>query len=224
MHVPPTLALAVVALASCAVAVEAGSEPRHPLLYWAKPIAGQIVDADTEQPLDGVIVVAQWVLTGGPRMHIVEVVSDRDGKYVVPGWGPKPRHLIAGPLGGYYDPQILCFKADYSPRFLTNEILDNFESVRTSIWDGKTVEMKRFNGAPEQRTRELSSLQGHLDWGSAYTRWQEYPRMALAVIDEAKKIPRDAIGRLPGGYLSDHRSFAGLTEEHLRVYVRGLGK
>jgi hypothetical protein len=95
--------------------------------------------------------------------------------------------------------------------------------VRASIWDGKTVEMKRFTGAPEQRTRELSSLQSHLDWGGRHTKWQQYPRMVLSVIEETRRIPRDPAGHLPGWRVRDQEAFEGLTEEQLRAYVRRFG-
>ena len=47
-----------------------------PLTYSAKEIHGQVADAETGQPIDGAIVVAQWVLSHigsggyGTRLHI----------------------------------------------------------------------------------------------------------------------------------------------------------
>jgi hypothetical protein len=195
------------------------SEAKTPLFYWGKAISGAVVDADTKQPLDGVIIVAQWVYTGGARLHVVEVVTDRDGKYHVPAWGPKPRNILAPRLSGYFDPQILCFKPGYELLNLANRFLDNYEAVRTSDWDGKTVEMKRFRGSVKEWAERLSFLQGYLGWGGTNPNWRQYPRMVLAVLEEVKKVPEEFQWRL-----SDHQAFVGLTEEELRTNVGGVRK
>lgn len=58
-----------------------------PLTYSAKEIRGQIVAAETNQSIEGAIIVAQWVLFHiGPghgghksRIHVHETITDRDG-------------------------------------------------------------------------------------------------------------------------------------------------
>lgn len=47
-----------------------------PPFYWALPVQGQVVDAQTSTPLAGVIVVAEWELEGGPQPgHSTSVTS-----------------------------------------------------------------------------------------------------------------------------------------------------
>src|SRR5213593_3967961 len=122
------------------------SAQTHPLFYSAKPISGRVVDRDTGRPLEGVIVLAQWVLVDDARIHVAEVVTDASGQYFIPGWGPKARPPSI-PLTGYSDPEIMYFKPPYAPRWVANRFLDNTDAVRTSDWDGKTIELKKFDGA-----------------------------------------------------------------------------
>jgi hypothetical protein len=56
---PAFLALAVT-LSSCVFA---------PTLYWAEMIHGQVIDADSGQPIEGAVVVADWKLYGGGIGH-----------------------------------------------------------------------------------------------------------------------------------------------------------
>src|SRR5262249_58133134 len=75
----------------------------QPDAYSAAPIHGTVVDAETQQPLAGVHVVAQWILNTGmffhaeriQRLHILETVTDEKGEYQIPGWGPKPRPALS---------------------------------------------------------------------------------------------------------------------------------
>jgi len=185
---------------------------RHPLFYSAKPIAGTVVDADTGQPLEGVIVLAQWVLVGDARIQVAEVVTGAGGKYLIPGWGPKPRPPFA-PLTGYGDPQIMLFKPSYAPLFLDNRVLDNFDSVRTSDWDGKTVQLQRFRGSAEEWVRQLDLMQGELGVVGQFTHWQQHPRMLLAVFEEIRRLPEKLRGRV------STLGVFGTSEEELRAYV-----
>ncbi|HEX6550206.1 MAG TPA: hypothetical protein VF117_05980, partial [Gammaproteobacteria bacterium] len=63
----------------------------------ADPIDATLVDADTGKPLAGVPVVAYWALKSGSltgdslpcgAAGVEEAVTDKDGKFHIPGWGP----------------------------------------------------------------------------------------------------------------------------------------
>ncbi len=185
----------------------------HPMFYSAKPISGTVVDGETGRPLEGVIVLAQWVLVGDSRIHVAEVVTDASGRYFIPGWGPKARPPFA-PLTGYSDPELMYFKPSYAPLFLYNRVLDNFDWVRTSDWDGKTIELKKFDGPMETRMHQLNLMQSVLGISGKFTRWRQHPRMLLAVFDEVKRLPEDHRWKL-----STLEEF-GTTEEELRSYVK----
>lgn len=73
----------------------------------AGPWKGQIVDRDTGQPIPGAVVLAIWVVRSRDSIHphddfhsAVEVVSDGEGRFVVPehtATSPKPLTELRGP-------------------------------------------------------------------------------------------------------------------------------
>src|SRR5437879_13266059 len=63
--------------------------------YSAEAIEGLVVDAETSKPLEGVIAVGHWRLNGGfeggtpiGELQILEAVTDPNGRYSFPAWGP----------------------------------------------------------------------------------------------------------------------------------------
>jgi hypothetical protein len=164
-----------------------------PLLYSAKEIRGQIVDEQTGQPIEGVIVVAQWVLYqaglghGGHngRLHVYETVTDKDGRYFIPAWGPKP-HLPMTKLFGR-DPEILIFKSAYEPDWLENSVMHE-DSVRVSDWNGKVVKLKKFQGTLESYALAIRiGISGSLSSQGA-SDWKSFPRMVLALDAEDRRL------------------------------------
>lgn len=101
--VPGLLGLAVLAL---------GARPAGA----AGPWRGQVVDAETGQPLEGVIVVAIWdKLSPGvihPRRDFhdaLEVVTDSEGRFVIPA-----RSLTTlNPFVNFEGPETYMFKSGY---------------------------------------------------------------------------------------------------------------
>ena len=131
-----------------------------PPMYSAKEIRGQILSADTGEPIEGAVIVAQWILFvggighGGHNqvLHIAEVVTDKNGNYVISGWGPKLRPPLTEL--DHYDPQLLVFKRGYKHQTLFNQI-DRDSSTRVSDWDGKTIRLEKFSGTAEERLDDL---------------------------------------------------------------------
>jgi len=162
-----------------------------PAFYSAKEIHGQIVDAETGQPIEGAVVVGQWVLFhigighGGhkSRIHIHETVTDKDGKYVIPAWGPKPHP----PMTELHDrdPDILIFKSGYEPQVLTNSVVRE-DAVRVSEWDGKTVKLMRTKRSLEDYAQRLESMSISLPREGK--EWRTFPRMILALDAENRRL------------------------------------
>lgn len=166
-----------------------------PLTYSAKEIRGQIVDAETNQPIDGAVVVAQWVLFHiGPghgghksRIHIHETVTDKDGHYAIPAWGPKARL----PMTELHDrdPEILIFKSGYEPMTVSNRLVSTVrsDSLRVSEWDGRVIQLKRISDQEnlERYAHRVNSFYSGLveNMRNDYE-WKKYPRMATAVYKE----------------------------------------
>ena len=170
--------------------------------YSAKPIRGAVVDAETGAPLEGVIIVAQWILyeasPGGQnprrRLQVLETVTGKDGSYTFPGWGPKPNPPVLNPMALYFccfltnrDPKLNFFKPGYRPLMRLNQH-ERDTTVRESEWDGKTIRLEPFRGSVDEWMKALGFLQSYLSWGDQLD-WRWCPRMVLAVEEERVRLP-----------------------------------
>lgn len=197
----------VLALSACATL--AG----HPLTYSAEPIEGWVVDAANKQPLDGVIVTANWELSNAfgaavGQMMVMETVTDANGRFYFPAWGPKlrpPNSIIKD-----QDPQLVLFKSGYDFARLQNPVGPlNKASVRKSAWNGKTIALKPFEDHLIKRNervntsayaRRLAFIKSSLSW--AYSRdiceLKRIPRMAIALhLQEQEFKERGIYSTLP---------------------------
>ena len=102
-------------LALCA-AVLLGLATAAPAAHAAGPWRGQIVDAETGQPLEGVVVVAAWEAILPGLIHeryefhdVDEVVTDADGRFLLPERSLTPLN----PFGRIDGPQLTIFKGGY---------------------------------------------------------------------------------------------------------------
>lgn len=177
---------------------------RRRLVYSSREIHGQVVDADTGAPLEGVIVVAVWLLTPTligheqypTRLHIIESVTDGGGNYVIRAWGPKalPPFMELDNT----NPRLVFYRDAYEPTYLENGG-EQAGSPLGSDWHNKVIRLTRFHGtAAEEEARQLGfyceELQrGH---GDERTDWQNYPRAILEMYGALRRIR--ASGLKPG--------------------------
>jgi hypothetical protein len=180
------LALLLTSLCACATS------------YSAKPITAKVVDADTGESLEGVNVVAHWVMedawSGRAKgdLELMEAVTDKNGEFHFPGWGPKaiPDDRDWGTRLTRQDPEILFFKSGYGRNGVYNdthpsmlsEPLSNGPAVRDSQWDGKVIKLQKFNGT----LYEYGMLASLTISGTYYSHceWKKMPRMVAALIKE----------------------------------------
>ncbi|MBI1815799.1 MAG: hypothetical protein HYR72_12540 [Deltaproteobacteria bacterium] len=139
-----------------------------PPVYFARSIRGRVVDAETQQSIEGVVVVAEWVLltsVGGfgghdKRLTIVETVTDPNGAYIIPSWGPRLRPPFS--MLDYLDPKLIVFRSGYVPLVLDNLQEGEQWMIRSSQWDGETLQLAPFRGDPKERVDQLDRiLTGH---------------------------------------------------------------
>ncbi|HEY5648458.1 MAG TPA: carboxypeptidase-like regulatory domain-containing protein, partial [Nitrospiria bacterium] len=116
--------------------------------YVIEDVKAKVVDSETGEPIEGAVVVGQWY-TVRPReyLKITEAVTDKNGEFVIPGWGPfkKPRKgcLFAD------DPLLKIFKSGYFAWVENNQIqfYDNFnlpsDRTRKFLFTGKTIKLKK---------------------------------------------------------------------------------
>ena len=188
-----------------------------PLTYSAKPVQGILVDAQTGEPLMGVIVVAQWIMHepgkgSWRRLHVFETTTDSRGNYLIPGWGPKRNTWYPWTRLRDADPTLNFFKPGYVPLGVRNRWERN-ESGRFSEWDRKMIKLQKFTGTDEDWIRELSFVQTSLSWGSEVTEWRSMPRIVLALEQERGRIPHKLLDRLGG--LEE----LGTTAEEIRRFL-----
>ncbi|KAF0145682.1 MAG: hypothetical protein FD156_657 [Nitrospirae bacterium] len=134
--------------------------------YSFTEIKGTVIDAETKKPIEGVVVVALWKINwlgrpgvyyeGGTAkvIHAEEAVTDKNGKYTIPAWGPIKRPKEWAFNGA--DPSIEFFKPGYSGERLSNYfwlsswvsrgIKENYtySKIRKSYWDGKVIDLEPF--------------------------------------------------------------------------------
>lgn len=192
-----------------------------PALYSAKPMEGVVADGTTGEPLEGVIVVAQWVLHDPGkgsylRLHVFETTTDTTGRYRIPGWGPKRNPYYPWTRLRDQDPKISFFKPGYRPAYAQNR-WDRNEPARFSEWDGKTIKMGKFTGTDDEWARELSLLQGALAWGWGVVDWRSIPRMVLAVEMERLRFQHRPLRGSNISPLSDFNT----TAEEVRRFLGG---
>lgn len=187
------LMTAVVPLQACAELA--------PLQYSAESIEAWVVDAETKEPLEGVVVVAHWVLMGGmhtdrvSELMIMETVTDAKGRFSFPGWGPKKAITTPYPpfetFLWYQDPELLLFKSGYEYKVLSNELLSkpSASSVRKSDWNGKIIEMGKFKGSLEEYAKHFEDLNHILEFSTREPdacEWKKIPRTILAMRQQRK--------------------------------------
>lgn len=206
--------LAIVALA--ALSACAGS-----WRYSADPIEAWVVDAETKQPVEGAIVVANWALettshiiphqtNAAGSVMVLETVTDKDGRFYFPAWGPK-WHLGSGELTDS-DPELILFKSGYQYQRLSNsqylrprKYSDEGKpsgteskpsgSTRISFWSGERIELQRFRGTEEEYANHLSSLGTFLRflYDGENCEWKQAPRMLAAIHKEKLNFKRKTV-------------------------------
>lgn len=172
-----------------------------PVTYSAESIEAWVVDAETKQPIEGAVVVADWVLEGGIHvdrvgdLKILETTTDKDGRFFFPAWGPI-RHWGMSRLT-YMDPELIIFKSGYEYRRLANPTTKEAISgkaypVRRSQWNGKTIELKPFKGAIHAYEDLFESLNRALERVALHQPkecgWKKIPNAIRAMNRERKRL------------------------------------
>jgi hypothetical protein len=118
--------------------------------YSARAITARVVDAETKEPLHGVVVVAHWQLQGGlegwsplGELMVMDAVTDQSGTLHFPAWGPKkiPRGLDWNARRKDLDPGLLLFKSGYRWQELSNS-----KSEEQMSHKGPAVRSSDYNG------------------------------------------------------------------------------
>lgn len=187
------------ALAAAGCGAQERADSKHPDSYSAESIEGWVVDADTNEPLEGVVVVAAWILYGWTTPYIkfdqvgtlelMESVTDKYGRYSFPAWGPLER-----PSKGVltdYDPRLSFFKSGYDIEIVSNPLRSKIptKSIRTSQWNGKTIKIKKFQGTMRQYRGRIYTFAGTTIVDAFETcEWKKIPNTVIALRRENERL------------------------------------
>ena len=193
--------------------------------YSAEPIEGWVIDADTKKPIGGVIVVANWQLhkstVGGiiPAAHlnVAETLTDNNGLFYFEEWEPKTAQW------GFFidrDPELLFYKKGYEYRSLKNPLRAEIDTskVRRSVWNGETIELRRFDGDLRDYASHLSSLQTSIRtiFHGDKCEWKSTPKLVLAVDRQEKVFKENNISSMLASLDDISGYFCGSAEEYLK--------
>jgi hypothetical protein len=161
-------------------------------VYHAESIEGWVTEAETNKPLEGVIVIAFWQLKGGieggtpiGQLQIYETVTDKNGRYYFPAWGPK--FALFGRLKSE-SPGIYLFRSGYKILGLDNNWYPD-RDLSKSDWNKKTVKLESFKGTLGQYADHLAGFNDGL-WmvgfatsyrGGDPCGWKAFPQMLRAL-------------------------------------------
>jgi len=163
-----------------------GSNPSFlPSIYSAPAVEAWIVDADTKQPIEGVVVAASWqseLHTYGGRsqgelIRSLEAVTDHKGHFSIPSWGPvlvKQGHVEEE------SPKLIVFKPGYEFQRLFNE---SAQSPDKSLprWHGTRIALKRIGNLSIDQFQLLNNSLIYLLDDPQECRWRTAPRMLEAI-------------------------------------------
>ena len=167
--------------------------------YSAEAIEAWVVDAETNKPIEGVIVVAHWQLYGGlhpddaGELTILETVTDKAGRFHFPAWGPK----FANARLAWMDPEILLFKSGFKYERIANELIfaalsDMGPSLRRSRWNGKTIKMEKFEGSLEKYLGNFTDFNRVLEEVAVRDpkecNWKKLPHSIRTISLERKRL------------------------------------
>ena len=207
--------------------------------YSAQAIEGWIVDADTKQALRDVNVVAHWELKygleggGSYQLQIMEAVTDQNGRFYFPAWGPKeiPKHLPSEARLKDADPEIIIFKSGYKVFGARNAnftyLSGHGPSVRNSELNGKTIPLKKFVGGKDAIAANVASSMSSLHFLGVTAQnceWKFVPRMIVALTKEVKALNEQGIDS-PFFYVRSienlpRQADCGSAREFFREYIK----
>jgi hypothetical protein len=204
------------------------------LTFTADAINGKIVNEETGAPLAGVIIVAEWYVQerlvgrGNGLLNVMETVSDKDGNYGFPSWGPKLLPMSPYPIfGSGNDPLVLYFKNGYWPAIESNDASDP-ESIATRKpplggfqANGKAIKLRKWDGKNEREYYDkVRFMVDQLNGG-----WKKYPRMTLA-IDRIFQmlVQREKRKEIPPFFPTPHIVFIETLSAEEQAYLKGFAE
>lgn len=185
-----------------------------PDAYSAEAIEAWVIDADTKNPIEGVVVTANWQLDGGleghtpvKQMMILETTTDKNGHFHFPAWGPISRPFNAKLR--FQDPQILIFKKYYTYLALENNLVGlkgrGKHSLRKFDFNRETFEIKIIKSISERDVENFSNLNDIVEFSTRLPKecaWKKIPKMIIEINKHKKYFKDNGVGNI--STIDDH--------------------
>jgi hypothetical protein len=157
------------------------------------PVSGKVIDAETNAPIDDVIVIGYWPASidfspdsSEVTVELLEVITDKEGNYYMPGW------VKTASYGTFThsDPRMIFYKTGYEIETLHNEFSFDTYANRPSYfrpwsagWDGKEIKLKRFKGDNRAYRKYLNSKHYSTDFRPIFNdcKYMNVPRLLIAM-------------------------------------------
>jgi hypothetical protein len=163
-----------------------------PQYYRSAAFEGRVVDAETGEPLEDVVVVAEWLLEGRPfhpdvigRLHLEETVTDGEGRYRFPKWGPlrvkEGRLYRFSPILSFYK-RGYVFTEKSNTSFASPDV--PVPNLLRSQWDGKDIALKPYTGAltTQSSVVDVGGVLSLFSVDEEKCAWQLFPRMTAELL------------------------------------------
>ncbi|HTE42206.1 MAG TPA: hypothetical protein VK629_15375 [Steroidobacteraceae bacterium] len=137
---------------------------------------GRIVDAETQQPIEGAVVLAHWRLEyyvlekqDGGAVQLIETKTDKDGRFKVPSW-TKVYWPFRGLMEDHMDPELIMFKDGYEFR------------LARSITEFRSKQLKQL--PPTERSKKLDLVTPNELNGKTFQLVRVTPGSSVAAANE----------------------------------------
>ncbi|WP_077732061.1 carboxypeptidase-like regulatory domain-containing protein [Methylocaldum sp. 14B] len=203
--------------------------------YIADPIEARVVDAETNQPLEGANVVANWQLVVGSldgerdrgQLEVKETVTDQAGRFHFEGFtklNPMLYELRD------QDPRIIIFKPGYEWKMITNNYPGagtKTPGIHRKSWvSGRTIKLAKADPVVTHTMIKIfyGGLYSYLVDIVEDCEWKKIPLMILAMDAEKKRLkaidPQADIEVWSIGLLDQYKGRCGSAEEFFKEYAK----
>jgi hypothetical protein len=202
-----------------------------PPFYFANSIDAQVVEKDTGKPVDGVNVVAIWILENGfPEagpsdiLKVEEAYTDQNGKFHLDKWGPRFKFIA---YLGSYSPLLILYDNNHKIKTLENHRIDGQfrKVVRESDWNHTTIQMKRNSSIQDRLSnaeRATNQLKMYLRLGNCDS-WKGAQKIMLAIVNEQEsleKMGEDTEDIMSKEFYLSRTRYCGHPEKYFKEVLR----
>ena len=170
-------------------------------LVWYSPKIEASVSTPDGKPVAGAIVVVSWNIEGPwngaslGQMSVAETVTDANGKFQIPAWGPRFNYRGSIPID---EPTVRIFKSGFAPLTIQNyEDVPMQAASRIIVFrlQNQNIVLTPFSGTMaeyeislhqfQDDLRKFDIVQSDVENGCY---WKQTPRLLLALEDVKLKM------------------------------------